>query len=117
MEEEEFQVSRDVIENLVKTRKEGGRVVAIGTSSTRVIESLPEGCPVQDRKGRTDLFIFPGYRFRWLNAFVTNFHLPKSTPYLLTSAFTGCGALRSVYAEAMRRGYRFYSYGDAMMIL
>jgi len=117
MEGEAYSVGREVLREMIKTREMEGRIIGVGTSSTRVIETLPERVPDHDLAGKTRLFIFPGYPFRWLGGFVTNFHLPKSTPYLLTSAFVSLPSLKNLYREAMEKGYRFYSYGDAMMIL
>ncbi|HEX9758618.1 MAG TPA: tRNA preQ1(34) S-adenosylmethionine ribosyltransferase-isomerase QueA [Nitrospiria bacterium] len=117
MEGESYFVGQEVVQEIIKTRETGGRIVGVGTSSARVIESLPDPVPQHHLMGKTHLFIFPGYRFRWLGGFVTNFHLPKSTPYLLTSALVGLPLLKKMYQEAMEKGYRFYSYGDAMMVL
>ena len=101
-----------------RARGEGRRVVAVGTTTTRTLEAalLPEGAlPPGD--GETDLVITPGHQFRAVNALVTNFHLPRSSLLLLVSAFAGRERILGVYAEAVRRGYRFYSYGDATLIL
>ena len=88
-----------------------GRVVAVGTTVVRTLEAAAaSGC----EQGETRLFILPGYRFRAVDALVTNFHLPRSTLLMLVSAFAGVDAVRAAYAEAVARGYRFYSYGDAM---
>ena len=117
MDEEKFIISKEVLRDLKGTKESGGRIIGVGTSSTRVVESLPDILPYQNLYQRTSLFIIPGFSFRWLNGLVTNFHLPKSTPYLLASAFAGIDALRELYQEAIRCKYRFYSYGDAMLIL
>jgi S-adenosylmethionine:tRNA ribosyltransferase-isomerase len=100
-----------------EARARGGRVVAIGTTTTRALEHAAEGGSVRSGEGRADLFIYPGYRFRVVDALVTNFHLPRSTLLMLVSAFAGRGLIRRAYAEAIRERYRFYSYGDAMLIL
>jgi S-adenosylmethionine:tRNA ribosyltransferase-isomerase len=109
-----------------QTRAEGGRVVAIGTTSVRVLESASQqtGEPashasptVQPFDGPTDLFITPGYEFRAVDVLITNFHLPRSTLLMLVAAFAGKDLLDHAYAEAIRERYRFYSFGDAMLIL
>jgi len=107
MEEERFIISKEVLRDLKVTKESGGRVIAVGTSSTRVVESLPDILPYQDLHQRTSLFIIPGFCFRWLDGLITNFHLPKSTPYLLVSAFAGVDAMRELYQEAIRCEYRF----------
>jgi S-adenosylmethionine:tRNA ribosyltransferase-isomerase len=118
MHAEEFRVDASAADAIARTRAGGGRIVAVGTTSARAIEST---C---DRSGRvwptsasTRLFITPGYTFRAVDALLTNFHLPRSTLLLLVSAFAGQERIRSLYAEAIDRGYRFYSYGDAMLLL
>ncbi|TMK94779.1 MAG: S-adenosylmethionine:tRNA ribosyltransferase-isomerase, partial [Actinobacteria bacterium] len=90
------------------------RVVAVGTTTVRVLETLARGAPL---KGRTDLFVTPGFEFRRVGALVTNFHLPRSTLLALVMAFAGIEETRELYAEAIRERYRFYSFGDAMLVL
>ena len=93
-------------------------MVAVGTTSTRALESAAQDDgTIRPGAGETGLFITPGYRFKAVDALVTNFHLPKSTLLALVSAFAGCEAIREIYQEAIREKYRFYSYGDAMLIL
>lgn len=92
-----------------------GRVVAVGTTVTRVLESL--GRPIAATSGATDLFIRPGHTFRAVDAMITNFHLPRSTLLMLVAAFAGRDRILAAYREALARGYRFFSYGDAMLIL
>jgi S-adenosylmethionine:tRNA ribosyltransferase-isomerase len=99
------------------TRERGGRIVAVGTTSMRVLESLPETDPVRPFQGRTSLFITPGYRFKLVDALITNFHLPRSSLLMLVSAFAGYDLMRRAYAEAIARRYRFFSFGDAMLII
>jgi S-adenosylmethionine:tRNA ribosyltransferase-isomerase len=96
----------------------GGRILAVGTTSLRTLESAA------DAQGRlhplareTDIFITPGYRFRAVDMLLTNFHLPRSTLFMLVSAFSGLEVMRAAYAEAIRKSYRFYSYGDACLLL
>jgi S-adenosylmethionine:tRNA ribosyltransferase-isomerase len=98
-------------------RANGGRVVAVGTTSVRVLESAAQGGDLQAWSDDTNLFIRPGYSFRAVDALMTNFHLPRTTLLLLVSAFAGEELVRNAYDEAIREQYRFYSYGDAMLIL
>ena len=100
-----------------RTREAGGRVVAVGTTVVRTLEhcSAPDGT-VRPGNGECDLFIYPGYRFRAVDVMLTNFHLPRSTLIMLVSAFAGRERLLEAYAEAVERDYRFYSYGDAMLV-
>jgi S-adenosylmethionine:tRNA ribosyltransferase-isomerase len=98
-------------------REAGGRLVSVGTTTTRLLESaVSDGC-IRGFTGETDRFIYPGYRFAAIDALVTNFHLPRSTLLMLVSAFAGTDFIREAYAAAIREGYRFYSFGDAMLIL
>ncbi|MGC9359342.1 MAG: tRNA preQ1(34) S-adenosylmethionine ribosyltransferase-isomerase QueA [Anaerolineae bacterium] len=104
---------------LNQARAEGRRIIAVGTTSVRVLESAarsPAGM-LQPLDGPTDLFIRPGYTFRAVDALLTNFHLPRSTLLMLVSAFAGTDLIRRAYEEAVRERYRFYSFGDAMLIL
>jgi len=98
-------------------RAAGGRIVAVGTTALRLLESAasPDGT-LSAFSGPTDIFITPGYRFRAVDALVTNFHLPRSTLFMLVSAFSGLDTMREAYAHAIRTGYRFYSYGDASLL-
>jgi S-adenosylmethionine:tRNA ribosyltransferase-isomerase len=95
----------------------GGRVVAVGTTSVRVLETVAAAGPLGAWSGETDLYIYPPFTFRAVDALVTNFHLPRSTLLLLVGAFTGVDLLRKAYITAIERYYRFFSYGDAMLIL
>jgi S-adenosylmethionine:tRNA ribosyltransferase-isomerase len=99
-----------------ETRRLGKRVVAVGTTSVRVLESAATDAGVAAGEGWTGLFIMPGYRFRVVDAMLTNFHLPKSTLLMLVSAFAGREPILAAYAEAIREHYRFYSFGDCMFI-
>jgi len=94
----------------------GGKVVAVGTTSVRVLETVAGTCPLRPWSGETDLFIYPPYQFRVVDALITNFHLPRSTLLLLAGAFAGVELLQKAYIKAMEMEYRFYSYGDAMLI-
>ena len=105
-------------DRLNETRANGGRVIAVGTTSLRLIESATgEDDIVRPFEGDTAIFITPGYRFRGVDGLVTNFHLPRSTLFMLVSALMGVDTMRSVYAHAIAGGYRFYSYGDASLLL
>lgn len=118
METEEYEISEEVAARLNRAKANGRKVVAVGTTSTRTLEAaaLPSGEILHGRRA-TDLFIYPGYRFRVIDGLVTNFHLPRSTPLLLVSAFAGWDVIARAYAEAIVQRYRFYSYGDAMLLL
>ena len=98
-------------------RAAGGRIVAVGTTSLRTLESAtdPSG-RIAAFAGETDIFITPGYKFRTAEVLLTNFHLPRSTLFMLVSAFSGLDAMKRAYAEAVRERYRFYSYGDACLL-
>ena len=117
MEAEWGEVLPETAEAINRARESGGRVIAVGTTSTRLIETASVDGRVQAFSGDTSLFIRPGYRWRAVDALVTNFHLPRSTPLLLASALCGRSALLNLYREASAEGYRFYSFGDAMVIL
>lgn len=98
-------------------RRRGGRVVAVGTTSLRLLESAAgEDGTIREWSGATDIFITPGYRFRAVDVLMTNFHLPRSTLFMLVSAFSGLETMRAAYAHAIESGYRFYSYGDASLL-
>jgi S-adenosylmethionine:tRNA ribosyltransferase-isomerase len=105
------------VDAIANCQARGGRVVAVGTTSVRVLETVARSGPLRPWTGATDLFIYPPYEFRAVDALVTNFHLPRSTLLLLVGAFTGDALLRRAYKTAVAEEYRFYSYGDAMLIL
>ena len=113
LHEETYEVSNETIEQLNRAKASGKRIIPIGTTSVRTLESMAAFGPV----GRTRLFIKPGYEFQWCQAMITNFHLPKSSLFILISSLMGRELALAAYHEAIREGYRFYSYGDAMMIL
>jgi S-adenosylmethionine:tRNA ribosyltransferase-isomerase len=113
-----IEISEETVKEIEETKQRGGRVIAVGTTTTKALESF------SDKEGRvkpgenlSSLFIYPPYRFRVIDGLITNFHLPKSTLIMLTSAFAGRDLLMMAYREAVDRKYRFYSYGDAMLIL
>ncbi len=112
------EVDESAVETIYTARAQGGRVIAVGTTSVRALESAAtESGKLQPYRGDTSLFILPGYRFKVVEAMITNFHLPRSTLLMLVSAFAGRERILSAYEEAKRHGYRFYSFGDAMLIL
>ena len=113
-----IEISEETVRAIEETKKRKGRIIAVGTTTTRALESFA------DRKGRikpgkrlSSLFIYPPYQFRVINGLITNFHLPKSTLVMLVSAFAGKDLIMKAYEEAIEREYRFYSYGDAMLII
>lgn len=116
MHSEEFELGTDAAATIAATRAAGGRIVAVGTTSTRVLESLPEGV-IQPARGATRIFLYPPYTFRNVDALLTNFHLPESTLLALVMAFAGRELILRAYAEAIGNEYRFFSFGDAMLIM
>lgn len=113
-----YEVASEAAERLNRSRAAGGRMIAVGTTTTRVLEHLmARHGEIKAECGWTDLFIYPGFSFKAVDALVTNFHLPKSTLLLLVCAFAGKELIDKAYQEAIQQGYRFYSYGDAMLIL
>lgn len=121
MEPEYFEIGKDVIRTIEETKAAHKRVFAVGTTTTRAVEGFFTGNCVESSngvvKGATDIFIYPGYKFKVIDALITNFHLPRSTPLLLTGAFCGRDNLMKAYQFAISKEYRFFSYGDAMLIL
>ncbi|MFH7587672.1 tRNA preQ1(34) S-adenosylmethionine ribosyltransferase-isomerase QueA [Oceanimonas smirnovii] len=121
MHAEYIEVPAEVVAQIDATRARGGRVIAVGTTSVRSLESaaqasLAKGEPLAPFYGDTDIFIYPGYRFQLVDAMVTNFHLPESTLIMLVSAFAGQDHIMEAYRQAVAERYRFFSYGDAMFI-
>ncbi len=116
MHAERVEVSAAVCEQIRATRRRGGRVVAVGTTAVRSLEAACQEGEIQPLAGETRLFIYPGYRFRCVDALVTNFHLPESTLLMLVAAFAGHATILRAYRHAIAQGYRFFSYGDAMFI-
>ncbi len=118
IEAEYFEVSQRAAEQINQRRSAGGRAIAVGTTSVRALETaVDEAGIVQAECGWTDAFIYPPHAFGAVDALVTNFHLPKSTLLMLVAALAGYEHMMRAYAEAVERGYRFYSYGDAMMVV
>ncbi len=116
MHEEAFEIPARTADWVNEARARGGRVVAVGTTSLRALEAAAEGGELAAGAGRTSIFIRPGYRFRIVDALLTNFHLPRSTLLMLVAALAGRERVLAAYRHAIARGYRFYSYGDAMWI-
>jgi S-adenosylmethionine:tRNA ribosyltransferase-isomerase len=116
MHSEYLEVSAAVCEQVRTTRERGGRVVAVGTTSVRSLESAAAGGELRPFSGDTRLFIRPGYRFRVVDLLITNFHLPQSTLLMLVSAFAGYERIKAAYHHAVAQHYRFFSYGDAMLL-
>jgi S-adenosylmethionine:tRNA ribosyltransferase-isomerase len=117
MHPEYGEVSRETADAVNTARAAGGRIVAVGTTALRLLESATSGDgSVQPFAGDTTIFITPGYRFRAVDVLLTNFHLPRSTLFMLVAAFSGLQTMRAAYAHAIANGYRFYSYGDASLL-
>jgi S-adenosylmethionine:tRNA ribosyltransferase-isomerase len=116
MHSEWFEVGEATVEAVRRARARGGRVVAVGTTVVRALESAARGGTLAAAAGETDIFITPGFRFRVVDALVTNFHLPRSTLLMLVSAFAGHAHVRALYRHAVEARYRFFSYGDAMLL-
>lgn len=117
MHRESYELSPKSAEALTLAKQEGKRIIAVGTTSTRVLETCGATGPLLSHRGETQLFITPGYTFKWVNGLLTNFHLPKSTLLMLVSAFADREFILKAYEEAIRERYRFFSFGDAMLIL
>jgi S-adenosylmethionine:tRNA ribosyltransferase-isomerase len=116
MEEEWYNIPKITSEAVNEANAEGRRVVAVGTTVVRTLESTAADGRVMTGEGSTDLFIYPGYGFQVVDALLTNFHLPRSTLLMLVCAFAGRENVLKAYREAVHEGFRFYSYGDAMFI-
>ena len=117
MHHEYYELDETAKNTIGRAKDEGRRIVACGTSAVRTLETVFSGNGSTPLRGSTELFIYPGYQFKMVDALITNFHLPRSTPLFLVSAFAGRDPLLKCYEEAKERGYRFYSYGDSMLIL
>ena len=116
MHREHYTLPPETAARINETKASGGRIIAVGTTTTRVLESQPPG-PLQGTVGSTEIFIHPPYEFQRVDALLTNFHLPGSTLLMLVSAFAGRDLIMEAYAEAIREKYRFFSYGDCMLIV
>lgn len=118
MHSEHFFIEPGEAEKINRAKREGGRIICVGTTSCRTIESAcDERGILRASEGNTDIFIYPGYRFKMMDRLITNFHLPESTLLMLVSALAGRESVLHAYEEAVREGYRFFSFGDAMLIL
>lgn len=118
MHTEYFQISTELAAAIAATKAAGHRVIAVGTTSVRALETMgQEDGTVRAGDGQTAIFIYPGYQFKVLDGLVTNFHLPRSTLLMLVSAFAGRERTLAAYGEAIRERYRFFSFGDAMLVL
>ncbi|MBE0550320.1 MAG: S-adenosylmethionine:tRNA ribosyltransferase-isomerase, partial [Rubrivivax sp.] len=120
MHSEWFDLGADTVAAIAATRAAGGRVVAVGTTTLRALESAAlrtgDGTALLPCRGETDIFITPGFRFRVVDVLLTNFHLPRSTLLMLVSAFSGHAHVMALYRHAVESRYRFFSYGDAMLL-
>jgi len=116
MHSEYFEVCQETVDKIVTTKANGGRIVAVGTTAVRTLESIALQGELSSAKGDTDIFIYPGFEFRLVDAMITNFHLPKSSLLMLVSAFIGVEKMFQVYQYAIEEKYRFFSYGDAMLL-
>ena len=117
MHSEYYQVTQEAADKINRTKEKGGRIICVGTTSCRTIESAAdEKGKVQPGCGNTEIFIYPGYCFKVLDALITNFHLPESTLVMLVSALAGREHVLNAYQEAIKEKYRFFSFGDAMFI-
>lgn len=117
MDEEYFEIEEKEMKKINNQIRDKGKIVAVGTTSVRALESALQNGKISKKAGKTSLFIYPGYRFKTVDSLITNFHLPKSTLLLLTCAFAGKELIMKAYQEAVEKKYRFYSFGDAMMII
>jgi len=118
MHKEYFEVSEESAATINAVKKEGKRVFAVGTTSVRALESATdENGIIKASKGDTDIFIYPGYRYKMVDGLITNFHLPKSSLLMLVSAFCSMESMKNAYQVAIDNSFRFYSYGDAMLIV
>ena len=117
MHSEHFYIKQEDVEKINKAKKEGRRVIAVGTTSCRVLESIAdENGEVKEIETDTEIFIYPGYKFKCMDGLITNFHLPESTLIMLVSALAGRENVLNAYRTAVEEKYRFFSFGDAMMI-
>ena len=120
MHQESIEVSPETVAKIKETKARGGRVIAVGTTATRALEGAvkeSETGTIEAFRGQTDLFIYPGYKWRVVDGLITNFHLPESSLLMLVSAMIGRERLLDIYQKAIALNYRFYSFGDAMLIL
>ena len=112
-----FQITQQTVDRLEACRRRGGRIVAVGTTAVRLLETAAASGRIEPFSGHTDLFIRPPYQFQAADVLMTNFHLPRTTLLVLVRTFGGDDLIRRAYDEAVQQKYRFYSYGDAMLIV
>lgn len=117
MHKEYYEITEENARRINRAKEEGRRVIAVGTTSVRTLESMSSGGCLKAGSGWTDIYIYPGYQFQMIDGLITNFHLPKSTLLMLVSALAGRERVLGAYQEAVQREYRFFSFGDAMLIL
>ena len=118
MHTEYYQITGEAAEKINQTKQTGGKVICVGTTSCRTIESAAdEKGMLKESSGNTDIFIYPGYQFKIMDGLITNFHLPESTLVMLVSAFAGREKVLKAYQMAVEEAYRFFSFGDAMLII
>ena len=122
MDQEKFNIPKETLSAIIKAKKKGGRIFAVGTTATRALETIANSVYglqslVSGPEGKTNLFIYPGYEFKIVDCLLTNFHLPKTTLFMLACAFAGRDLIMKAYNAAIKEKYRFYSYGDAMLII
>lgn len=119
LHKESFEASHDALDRIMRVKQDGGRIFAVGTTAARVLESVNFGLRTDDKiiSGESDLFIYPPYEFKIADCLLTNFHLPRTTLFMLVCAFAGRGLMMQAYEQAIKEKYRFYSYGDAMLIV
>jgi len=115
--QERFSIDEENVRTINTAKSKGGRIIPVGTTSTRTLETIASGSQIEATSGTTSLFIKPGYKFKITDAMITNFHLPKSTLLALVAAFAGLDNILAAYCHAIEQRYRFYSYGDAMLII
>lgn len=116
MHSEYYRLSKESAAVINQRRAEGGRVIAVGTTVVRTLETLAESGKVKAGSGWTDIFIYPGYQFEVVDGIITNFHLPQSSLLMLVSAFAGSDLIKEAYKTAVQNRYRFFSFGDAMLL-
>ena len=117
MHAEQLEVSQSVCDAVQRTRQRQGRVIAVGTTAVRSLETAAASGELQPFSGDSRMFIYPGYEFRVIDGLVTNFHLPESTLLMLVCALAGRAEMLAAYRHAVQQHYRFFSYGDAMLVL
>ena len=116
MHSEYFEIDQDTVDKINQTKKNGGRIIAVGTTAVRSLESAAKNGTLKAAQEETDIFIYPGYEFKVVDMMITNFHLPKSSLLMLVSAFIGQARMMEIYRHAIKEKYRFFSYGDAMLL-